>query len=113
HGIPYGAKDLLSTKKYKTTWGATPFRDQVIDEDATVIQKLEEAGAVLIAKTTLGALAWGDVWFGEKTRNPWNPETGSSGSSAGSASTVAAGCVPFAIGTETFEVSFRHRPFAV
>lgn len=101
HGIPYGAKDLLATKQYKTTWGATPFKDQIIKEDATVIQKLEEAGAILIAKTTLGALAWGDVWYGEKTRNPWNPETGSSGSSAGSASMVAAGCVPFAIGTET------------
>jgi len=101
HGIPYGAKDLLVKKGYKTTWGATPFKNQVIDVDATVIQKLEEAGAVLCAKLTLGALAWGDVWYGEKTRNPWNPETGSSGSSAGSASAVAAGCLPFAIGTET------------
>jgi len=101
HGIPYGAKDLLAKKGYKTTWGATPFKNQVIDVDATVIQKLEEAGAVLCAKLTLGALAWGDVWYGEKTRNPWNPETGSSGSSAGSASAVAAGCLPFAIGTET------------
>lgn len=101
HGIPYGAKDLLATKGYKTTWGAKPFQDQVIDEDAVVIQKLEAAGAVLVAKLTLGALAWGDVWFGGMTRNPWKPETGSSGSSAGSASAVAAGLVPFAIGTET------------
>ena len=101
HGIPYGAKDLLAVKGYKTTWGAMPYKDQVVDVDATVIQKLEAAGAVLCAKTTLGALAWGDVWYGETTRNPWNAETGSSGSSAGSASTVAAGCLPFAIGTET------------
>ena len=101
HGIPYGAKDLLAVKNYKTTWGATPFKDQIIDVDATVIQKLEEAGAVLIAKLTLGALAWGDVWFGGQTRNPWNIKTGSSGSSAGSASAVSAGLVPFAIGTET------------
>ncbi|MEO1259898.1 MAG: amidase [Bacteroidota bacterium] len=101
HGIPYGAKDLLAVKGYKTTWGAMPYKDQMIDMDATVIQKLEAAGAVLCAKTTLGALAWGDVWYDETTRNPWNPETGSSGSSAGSASTVAAGCLPFAIGTET------------
>jgi len=70
HGIPYGAKDLLATKRYRTTWGATPFKDQVIDEDATVIRKLEETGAVLVAKLTLGALAWGDVWYGGMTRNP-------------------------------------------
>ncbi len=101
HGIPYGAKDLLATRRYKTTWGARPYQDQVLDYDATVIQKLEEAGAVLVAKLTLGALAWGDVWYGERTRNPWDPATGSSGSSAGSASAVAAGLVPFAIGTET------------
>lgn len=101
HGIPYGAKDLLATKGYKTTWGSVPFKDQVIDMDATVIQKLEEAGAVLVAKLTLGELAWGDVWFGGMTRNPWNTEKGSSGSSAGSASAVSAGLVPFAIGTET------------
>ena len=100
-GIPYGAKDLLAKKGYKTTWGAMPFKDQVIEMDATVIKKLEAAGAVLCAKLTLGALAWGDVWFGEKTRNPWDTEKGSSGSSAGSASSVAAGCLPFAIGTET------------
>jgi Asp-tRNA(Asn)/Glu-tRNA(Gln) amidotransferase A subunit family amidase len=102
HGIPYGAKDLLSVKGYKTTWGAMPYKDQVIDEDATVIQRLEEAGAVLVAKLTLGALAWGDVWFGGKTRNPWNLEQGSSGSSAGSAAATSAGLVAFAIGTETW-----------
>jgi Asp-tRNA(Asn)/Glu-tRNA(Gln) amidotransferase A subunit family amidase len=102
HGIPYGAKDLLAAKGYKTTWGATPFKDQYIDMDAEVIQKLEEAGAVLVAKLTLGALAWGDVWYGEKTRNPWNLEQGSSGSSAGSASATSAGLVPFAIGSETW-----------
>lgn len=101
HGIPYGAKDLLSTKNYKTTWGAMPYKDQVLDYDATVIQRLEDAGAILVAKTTMGALAMGDVWFGGKTRNPWNTETGSSGSSAGSASAVSAGLLPFAIGTET------------
>lgn len=101
HGIPFGAKDLLAAKKYKTTWGAMPYKDQVLDYNATVIQKLEDAGAILVAKTTMGALAWGDVWFGGMTRNPWDPSTGSSGSSAGSASSVAAGLVPFAIGTET------------
>lgn len=101
HGIPYGAKDLLATRTYKTTWGATPYRDQLLDYDATVIAKLDTAGAVLVGKLTLGALAWGDVWFGGMTRNPWAPTTGSSGSSAGSASAVAAGLVPFAIGTET------------
>lgn len=102
HGIPFGVKDLLSTKKYKTTWGATPYKDQVIDEDATVIKKLNEAGAVLTAKFTMGALAWGDVWFGGMTRNPWDTTRGSSGSSAGSASAVSAGLIPFAIGTETW-----------
>ncbi|WP_420147221.1 amidase [Spirosoma sp.] len=101
HGIPYGAKDLLATKGYKTTWGAEPYKNQIIDLDATVIQKLEAAGAVLCAKLTLGALAMGDVWFGGTTRNPWNPVSGSSGSSAGSASSVSAGLLPFAIGTET------------
>jgi Asp-tRNA(Asn)/Glu-tRNA(Gln) amidotransferase A subunit family amidase len=102
HGIPFGVKDLLSTKDYKTTWGAMPYKDQRINEDATVITKLEKAGAVLCAKLTMGALAWGDVWFGGKTRNPWNIEQGSSGSSAGSASSVSAGLLPFAIGTETW-----------
>lgn len=102
HGIPYGAKDLLAVKGYKTTWGAMPYKDQTIDQNATVIKKLEEAGAVLVAKLTLGALAWGDVWFGGMTRNPWNLEQGSGGSSAGSASAVSAGLVAFAIGTETW-----------
>ncbi|MCG3120677.1 MAG: Glutamyl-tRNA(Gln) amidotransferase subunit A [bacterium] len=102
HGIPYGAKDLLAAKGYKTTWGSVPYKDQMIDADATVIQRLEAAGAVLVAKLTLGELAWGDVWFGGKTRNPWNLEQGSSGSSAGSASATAAGLVAFAIGTETW-----------
>jgi Asp-tRNA(Asn)/Glu-tRNA(Gln) amidotransferase A subunit family amidase len=102
HGIPYAAKDLLAVKGYKTTWGAMPYREQVIDLDATVIKKLEEAGAVLVAKLSLGALAWGDVWYADTTRNPWNLEQGSSGSSAGSASAVSAGLVPFAIGSETW-----------
>jgi len=102
HGIPYGAKDLLAVKGYKTTWGAAPYKDQVLDYNATVIKKLEDAGAVLLAKLTLGALAWGDIWYGGKTRNPWNLEQGSSGSSAGSASATSAGLVAFAIGTETW-----------
>lgn len=102
HGIPWGAKDLLSVKGYPTTWGAGGMEDQRFDEDATVVKRLDEAGAVLIAKLTLGALASGDVWFGGRTRNPWNPKQGSSGSSAGSASAVAAGCVGFAIGSETW-----------
>lgn len=102
HGIPYGAKDLLSTKKYPTTWGSVPFKDQIIDEDATVIKKLEETGAVLIAKTAMGELAWGDVWFGGKSKNPWDTTQGSSGSSAGSASGTAAGLFVFAIGSETY-----------
>jgi len=101
HGIPWGAKDLLAVKGYPTTWGAGGFEHQVIDEDATVVQRLDAAGAILLAKLTLGALAMGDVWYGGRTRNPWNPEQGSSGSSAGPASTVAAGCVGFAIGSET------------
>jgi Asp-tRNA(Asn)/Glu-tRNA(Gln) amidotransferase A subunit family amidase len=102
HGIPYGAKDLFAARGYPTTWGAAPYRDQVVDEDATVIRKLDEAGAILVAKLTLGALAWGDVWYGGMTRNPWNLEQGSSGSSAGPAAATAAGLVPFAIGTETW-----------
>jgi Asp-tRNA(Asn)/Glu-tRNA(Gln) amidotransferase A subunit family amidase len=102
HGIPYGIKDLFAVKGYKTTWGANPYKDQQFEEDATVIKKLDQAGAVLVAKLTMGALAWGDVWFGGKTRNPWNYEQGSSGSSAGSASSVSAGLIPFAIGTETW-----------
>jgi Asp-tRNA(Asn)/Glu-tRNA(Gln) amidotransferase A subunit family amidase len=102
HGIPYGAKDLLSVPDYKTTWGAAPYKEQNRGQElATVIKKLDEAGAILVAKLTLGALAMGDVWYGGKTKNPWNLEQGSSGSSAGSASTTAAGLVPFALGTET------------
>jgi Asp-tRNA(Asn)/Glu-tRNA(Gln) amidotransferase A subunit family amidase len=102
HGIPWGAKDLLAVPGYKTTWGAMPFKDQILDEKATVVEKLEEAGAVLVAKLTLGALAWGDVWYGGKTRNPWNLEQGSSGSSAGPGSATAAGLVGFSIGSETW-----------
>lgn len=102
HGIPYGVKDLLATKNYPTTWGAEPFQNQIIDEDATVIKKLHDAGAVLVAKLSMGALAWGDVWFGGTTRNPWDTTKGSSGSSAGSAASVSAGLIPFAIGTETW-----------
>jgi len=101
HGIPFGVKDLLATKDYKTTWGSVAYKDQKIDMDATVVTRLENAGAVLIAKMTLGELAMGDVWFGGKTKNPWDIKRGSSGSSAGSASAVAAGCLPFAIGSET------------
>ncbi|HTU34533.1 MAG TPA: amidase [Candidatus Acidoferrum sp.] len=101
HGMPWGAKDLLAVKGYKTTWGATPYQDQTIDEDATVVNRLDAAGAVLVAKLTLGALAMDDTWFGGKTRNPWNPAQGSSGSSAGPASATAAGCVAFSIGSET------------
>ena len=101
HGIPYGLKDLFDTAGIRTTWGAEPWRDRTPESDATVVRRLREAGAVCVAKTAVGALAYGDIWFGGTCRNPWNPEQGSSGSSAGSASAVAAGCVPFAIGTET------------
>jgi len=104
HGIPWGAKDLLAVKGYKTTFGASPYKDQVIDVDSTVFTRLSEAGAVLVAKLTLGALAQGDRWFGGQTKSPWdpaNPTSGSSGSSAGPASTTAAGLVGFSIGTET------------
>jgi Asp-tRNA(Asn)/Glu-tRNA(Gln) amidotransferase A subunit family amidase len=101
HGIPWGAKDLLAVKGYPTTWGAGGFEKQTFNEDATVVQRLDEAGAVLVAKLTLGALAMGDKWFGGQTRNPWNPAQGSSGSSAGPASAAAAGCVGFTIGSET------------
>jgi len=102
HGIPYGLKDLFAVKGTKTTWGAEPYKNQVIDEDAFVYSKLKEAGAVLVAKFTLGALAMGDYWYGGRTKNPWNTRFGSSGSSAGSASATVAGLVPFAIGTETW-----------
>jgi Asp-tRNA(Asn)/Glu-tRNA(Gln) amidotransferase A subunit family amidase len=102
HGIPYGLKDLFAVKDTKTTWGAAPYKDQVIQEDAFVYQKMKAAGAVLVAKFTLGALAMGDYWFGGRTKNPWNLNYGSSGSSAGSTSATVAGLVPFAIGTETW-----------
>jgi Asp-tRNA(Asn)/Glu-tRNA(Gln) amidotransferase A subunit family amidase len=101
HGLPWGAKDLLAVRGYRTTWGAGGFEDQKINEDATVVKRLDDAGAVLVAKLTLGALAQGDVWFGGVTRNPWNTNQGSSGSSAGPASATAAGCVTFSVGSET------------
>ena len=101
HGIPWGAKDLLAVRGYKTTWGAGPFKEQVIDTDATVVQRLDDAGAVLVAKLTLGELAQGDIWFGATTRNPWKVDQGSSGSSAGPASATAAGLVGFSVGSET------------
>ena len=101
HGLPWGAKDLLAVKGYRTTWGAGGFEKQMIDEDATVVQRLDSAGAVLVSKLTLGALAEGDKWYGGRTRNPWNPSQGSSGSSAGPGSATAAGCVAFSIGSET------------
>jgi Asp-tRNA(Asn)/Glu-tRNA(Gln) amidotransferase A subunit family amidase len=101
HGVPYGAKDLFATKGIPTTWGAEPFQQQVFDYDATVISRLEKAGAVLLAKLSMGALAQGGLWFGGMTKNPWNIEQSSSGSSAGSASATSAGLVGFSIGTET------------
>jgi Asp-tRNA(Asn)/Glu-tRNA(Gln) amidotransferase A subunit family amidase len=101
HGIAWGAKDLLAVKGYPATWGAGGFEHQEFDTDATVVQRLDAAGAILLAKLSLGALAMNDGWFGGRTRNPWNPDQGSSGSSAGSAAATAAGCVAFAIGSET------------
>src|SRR5262249_32580994 len=101
HGIPWGAKDLIAWPGYPTTWGATPFKDQVIDTKATVAARLEDAGAVLIVKLSLGALAQGDLWFGKMTRNPWDIREGSSGSSAGSSCAAAAGLVGFGLGSET------------
>ncbi len=101
HGIPYGAKDLLAVKGVPTTWGSAPYTNQVFDFDATVVRRLEDAGAVLLAKTTLGELAMGDIWSGGMTRNPWNVKQGSSGSSAGSCAATAAGLIPFGIGSET------------
>lgn len=101
HGIPWGGKDLLAVPDYPTTWGAKPYESQTLDDTATVVARLDEAGAVLVAKLTLGALAQGDVWYGGRTRNPWDLEQGSSGSSAGSASATVAGLVGFSIGTET------------
>lgn len=101
HGIPWGAKDLLAVKGYPTTWGTAPYREQMIEQDATVVQRLDAAGAVLIAKLTLGELAQGDRWYGGMTRNPWKLDQGASGSSAGPGSATAAGCVGFSIGSET------------
>lgn len=101
HGIPYGLKDLFAVKGYKTTWGSVPYKEQVVDADAFVYTQLRDAGAVLCAKLTLGELAYNDLWFGGKTRNPWDISRGSSGSSAGSASATVAGLLPFTIGTET------------
>jgi len=101
HGIPYGLKDLFAVKGYKTTWGSTPYKDQVINEDSYVYTQLRNAGAVLCAKLSLGALAYNNKWFGGETKNPWNLKQGSSGSSAGSAASVVAGLLPFTIGTET------------
>ncbi|HET9424211.1 MAG TPA: amidase [Gemmatimonadaceae bacterium] len=101
HGIPWGGKDLLAVKGYPTTWGAGLYKAQSFDYDAEVVKRLDNAGAILIAKLTMGALAQGDIWFGERTRNPWDAANGSSGSSAGTASATAAGCIPFGIGTET------------
>ena len=101
HGIPYGVKDLLTVEGTRTTWGAAPYQQQVIPGTATVVKKLQDAGAVLLCKFTLGALAMGDIWYGGVTKNPWNLKQGSSGSSAGSASGTVAGLVGFSIGTET------------
>src|SRR5580658_8134060 len=101
HGIPWGAKDLYAAKGYLTTWGAAPFKNRVIDMDATVVARLAEAGAVLIAKLSTGELALDDIWFGGQTKNPWDLSMGSQGSSAGPGSATAAGCVGFSMGTET------------
>lgn len=101
HGIPWGAKDLFSVPGYPTTWGTGPYRDQVLGETATVVERLDRAGAVLVAKLTLGELAMGDVWFGGTTKNPWKLDQGASGSSAGPGSATAAGLVGFSVGTET------------
>jgi Asp-tRNA(Asn)/Glu-tRNA(Gln) amidotransferase A subunit family amidase len=101
HGIPYGVKDLFSVSGAPTAWGAEPYKDQVIDEDAEVVRRLRAAGAILIAKLSTGEFAMGDNWYRGRTKNPWNVEQGSSGSSAGPASATAAGCVAFGIGTET------------
>ncbi len=102
HGIPWGAKDLLAVRGYPTTWGAAPYQAQMLDQDAAVVQRLDAAGAVLVAKLSMGALAWGDVWFGGQTRTPWNVQVGASGSSAGPGAATAAGLVSFSIGTETY-----------
>jgi len=111
HGMPFGVKDLFDTAGIKTSWGATPYKDRIAKTDASIVTKLREAGAVMLGKTTCGAIAYGDIWFGGKTRNPWNTLEGSSGSSAGSASATAAGLMSFSIGTETLGsiVSPSHR----
>jgi Asp-tRNA(Asn)/Glu-tRNA(Gln) amidotransferase A subunit family amidase len=111
HGIPYGLKDLFAMKDYRTTWGAEPYKDQLITKNSTVVDKLEAAGAILVAKTSVGALAYGDLWFEGLTLNPWNSKQGASGSSAGSSSGMAAGLFGFAIGTETLGsiISPSHR----
>src|SRR5690606_21581126 len=101
HGIPWGVKDLLAVRGYPTTWGAAPYRDQVIDLDATVVRKLDQAGAVLVAKLTVGAMDMVDQWFGGQTKNPWNLLHGPSGSTAGSAVATVVGLFGFSIGTET------------
>jgi Asp-tRNA(Asn)/Glu-tRNA(Gln) amidotransferase A subunit family amidase len=101
HGIPWGAKDIIAVKGYKTTWGSGAYKEQTIEEEASVVEMLRDAGAVLIAKLTTGELAQGDQWFGGQTKNPWNTAEGSSGSSAGPCSATAAGCVAFGIGSET------------
>jgi len=101
HGIPYGLKDLFDTKGVRTGWGAEPYKNRVPTEDAEIVKRLRAAGAVILGKTTLGALAYNDIWYGGRTKNPWNLNEGSSGSSAGSASATAAGLCSFAIGTET------------
>jgi Asp-tRNA(Asn)/Glu-tRNA(Gln) amidotransferase A subunit family amidase len=101
-GIPYGIKDMFATKNFPTTFGTPPYKEQMINEDAAVVKKLRDAGAVMVAKLSLGELAMDDVWFGGLTRNPWDTSKGSSGSSAGPASSVSAGLVPFAIGSETW-----------
>lgn len=101
HGIPYGVKDLMAVQGYRTTWGAKPFATQMLPETAAVVRKLDAAGAILLGKLSVGALAWGSVWFDGETRNPWNIQHSSGGSSAGPAAALAAGLVVFAIGTET------------
>ena len=101
HGIPWGAKDIIAVKGYKTTWGSAAYKDQQIDQEASVVEMLRDAGAVLLAKLSTGELAQGDRWFGGQTMNPWNLTEGSSGSSAGPASATAAGCVAFGVGSET------------
>ena len=101
HGIPWGCKDIIAAKGYPTTWGSDAYKDQILEEDATVVELLRDAGAVLIAKLVSGELATGDMWWGGQTKNPWMPSQGSGGSSAGPGSATGAGCVGFSIGTET------------